>query len=184
MPKSLTQFLKGLQGDEKKAGKPHYVMNLATFAPLGSPEWDGTTARDPSGNLWYVYYWKTRGVGHRWNTTLPPGLLSLLASEFPSGNLSHAAFGPTHSSEPDCVFLRNTGDDEGWQYQWSGLPFLCERDCLKHIEGAASQSDGMTEWVGGRLRGVTFGPDGNYIVYRGENYERDGAFPPDLAEAL
>jgi len=192
MPRSLSQFLRDFHRDEQKTGKPRYIMNLATFAPLGSPDWNGATAEDPPGNLWYVYYWITR-ADHQWNATLPPGYLSLLASEFRSGSLSHVAFGPTQSSEPDCMFLRNTDADERWQYQWTGLPFLCERDCQKHVEGATAWRDlegdagrfnGLTEWLGGRLRGVTFGPDGNFIVYRGENYDWEGAFPLELAEAL
>jgi hypothetical protein len=83
--------------------------------------------------------------------------------------------------------FRNTKDDERWQYQWTGLPFSCERDVLRQIEGSAAKKDkfnGKTEWLGGRLRGMTFGPNGNFVAYRGEHFDWDGAFPQELAVAL
>lgn len=185
MPKSLSNFLKQFKGDEEP-DRPRYIINLATFAPLGSADWNGATGQDPPGNLWYVYYWINR-ADHKWNVP-PPGVTGMLASEFgSSGSLSHVAFGPTHKSEPDCIFLRNTGADESWQYQWTGLPFLCERDCLAQIVGATPSKDRTikaTEWLGGRLRGITFGSRDAYIVYRGDQFEWDGAFPPELAKAL
>jgi hypothetical protein len=55
---------------------------------------------------------------------------------------------------------------------------------MRDLDGEASRFNGMTEWISGRLRGVTFGLDGNFIVYRGESYDWDGAFPLDLAKAL
>jgi hypothetical protein len=193
MPMSLTQRLQELQREERHSRRPQYLMNLATFAPPGSNGWNGVTAEDPPGHLWYMYYWTTRHV-HRWNVNpLPYGRLSLLASEFPEGSLSYVSFGPTQASEPECIFLRNTDGMEGWQYQWTSLPFLCERDCLRHIEGRKAHSgftgeaahlNGTCEWKGGRLRGVTFGPGGNFVVYRGEQFDWDGAFPIELAEAL
>jgi hypothetical protein len=168
-------------------------MNFASFSAVSDPEWNETTAEDPPGGLWFVYHWIGRGALCEWNVNQLSGTLGSLASEFRSGNLSHVAFGPTESSEPDCIFLRNTGGDERWQYQWCGLPFFCERDVQRHVEGGkaltgldgkAKRLNGTNTWTGGRLRGVTFGPDGNYIVYRGENYDWEGAFPPDLVDAL
>ncbi|KAH7412289.1 hypothetical protein DE146DRAFT_642759 [Phaeosphaeria sp. MPI-PUGE-AT-0046c] len=185
MPRSLSNFLKQFKRAEERS-RPRYIMNLVTFAPIGSPDWNGATGQDPPGNLWYVYYWINR-ADYEWNVPSPPGTTGILASEFGSGNLSHVAFGPTHKPEPDCIFLRSTGADESWQYQWTGLPFLCERDCIAQIVGAASskeRTNGATEWPGGRLRGITFGARESYVVYRGDKFEWDGEFPPELAKAL
>jgi hypothetical protein len=92
MPKSLSRFLENFQRDDEEEGKPRYLMNVATFAPLGTPDWNGTAAEDPLGNLWYVYYWTDRPA-RGWNTALPSSTLSLLVSEFDSGTLSHVAYG-------------------------------------------------------------------------------------------
>jgi hypothetical protein len=194
MPRSLARFLDSFKRDERE-GLPRYIMNVATFAPIGSPDWNGATMEDPPENLWYVYFWMNRGPGRRWNGTgaPPAGDLNLLTSEFEEGVLSHVAFGPTDSSEPTCVFLRNTHGDERWQYQWTGLPFLCERNVQQHIEGGATDTDlkgealkfkGINAWVGGRLRGVTFGPDGNHVVFREGRFDWAGTFPPELVKAF
>lgn len=196
LPPSLLQFLGDFKrkGDRGKTSKPRYLINLATFTPLRSSNWNNNSVGDPPGHLWYVYYWISRAV-HKWNVSASPlpERLGLLTSEFPPGHLSHVAFGPTMSSEPDAMLLRSTGADEYWQYQWTALPFWCERDVQKHVEGAAalrnlegeaSRFNGRTEWSNGRLRGVTFGPDDSYIVFRGKKYDWDGAFPKELADAL
>ena len=190
MPKSLARFLDDLKAEET-AGKPRYVMNVVTFAPIRGPDAAATEPAESSNTLWYVYYWINRGPDKQWSGSgePPPGDVSLLKSEFGgAGVISHIAFGPTNSSQPTCIFMRNTAGDERWQYQWTGLPFLCERNLQRHIEGSATTKDAAgeprNEWHGSRLRGVTFGPSGSHIIFRERNYDWAGYFPRELDEAL
>ena len=174
---------------EAKSNMPHYVMNVAFFAPSGEVEWNGSTIKDPPGHLWFLYsYMKhTARFEHQWNSNIKyiTGRLNSLLQDFEQGStVSYVAFGPPRKEFPDCMFIRTTDSSEDWDYRWTGLSNPCEMTVQKHIRGGAPDASRNNVWVGGRLRAVTFGHDDSFIVYRGENYDWDGRFPKALEEAL
>lgn len=163
--------------------------------------------------LWLVYSWTGipghRGrPGHRWRprhdpavsgNTAHPILGRYLAhmGEHASGNVSNLALGNDSSS----FFIRLSADDRNWHYRFRGLPEDCQLaveesmtagmlgddDCRPDDPSHEHCTYGLQHCKHGRLRAVTLGQGGGWIVYREEmaGVEFGGQWlPTTLVKAL
>ncbi len=81
-------------------------------------------------------------------------------------DISHLALGDTS----DSFFIRFSDDDDmrNWHYRWAGLPPQCERAIQKSISASSlcKCEHRLHHWTFGRLRGVTLGQGGGWVLYR------------------
>lgn len=154
--------------------------------------------------LWLVYSWTDRAC-HQWlpgrNPTHPQNIHPTLGryvrdiTNGPSGPIrggipNHFALGDTS----ETFFIRLSDDARNWHYRYHGLP----EDCNLAIQGSMAASrlykdpkdrcpHNLQHCAFGRIRAVTLGQGGGWILYRegqAETLHGGKHLPQKLREAL
>jgi len=84
------------------------------------------------------------------------------------GHCSHVALGDTSES----FFIRLTDNARNWHYRWRGLPVECDlavQACT--TTSKLDKRDAPTHLTLGRLRAVTLGKGGSWILYKDDQFE-------------
>jgi len=162
--------------------KPGYFVMQSTCwrpVPFDREFDDHEDFDDDKMALWLLYYWGNRGPGAHWNTD--PSFTDTSESDDEStrlahprlgkalqnikshgaGNVSHFALGETS----DSYFVRVSDNDRHWHYRHGGLPYACN----EAIQASMSSSKGG--WQHGRLRGVTLGQAGGWVVFHDNHHQ-------------
>jgi hypothetical protein len=160
-------------------------MNFGHFCATWSFQLERNDCKRPTKPICFVSAGASRGV-HEWNRhpMFADGVPDSLASNSCAGTISYAAFDSLRATQPDCVFLRKTDITENWQYQWTGLPFECERLNQKELVSGETDSRGQSEWMGSRLRAITFGHNASFVVYTGAHLKWSDELPFEVDEVL
>jgi hypothetical protein len=175
----------------------HFVMQTTCWPPRPSevPAEESPEDSYHDGRaLWRLYFWSHRGAGAVWNldpscTTVTTGSSSGPASHHPrlgealnrikthgDGSLSHVALGECS----DSFFIRLSDNSGHWHFRRGGLPDWCE-DAVQ-----AAMSSSKSGWEHARLRGVTLGRAGGWVVFYDNHHhvKYSESLPKKLKKAL
>ncbi len=138
--------------------------------------------------LWLVYSW-ARAASAKWQTDRDPSEIVETAegarrrhpklgayvkdmrdNALNGGNISHVALGQTS----DVFFIRQSDNLRNWHYRFAGLPPECELAIQKSMTASKLYKSrecpqGLHHLTFGRLRAVTLGQYGGWILYREES---------------
>lgn len=191
-------------------------MHITCWQPESNDQTPRSEVEDfdsTEDGIWLVYSWTgipgRRGrPAHRWRPGHDPavagnnahpvlGRYAAHIGEHASGNISNLALGSSSSS----FFMRLSADDRNWHYRFRGLPeactlaveesmtagMLCDKECRPGNPDHKHCTYGLQHCKHGRLRAVTLGQGGSWIVYREETVGGDydpRKLPPSLVKGL
>lgn len=214
IPSSLLKCIESLKGHEQLSKNPSttryytlkpgcFFMHITCWRPKPPEEgdYDYVPFEETEEALWLAYSWTDR-ASHQWlpdkNPTFPQNshptlgkyLRDIHTGAPRGGNPSHFAIGDTSES----FFIRLSDDDRNWHYRYHGLPEDCDLAIQKSMAASRLYKDpkdrcphNLQHWTFGRLRAVTLGQGGGWILYREEQSEvlfGGRHLPPRLKKAL
>jgi hypothetical protein len=110
------------------------------------------------------------------------------------GDVSYVSIGEAVDGEAGSFFLRLTDTNLNWHYSFNNLPIKCDLALQRRIiasrplEDASGRAIRSSTWPsgrrGGRIRAVTLGQDGSWIIWGSDWYEWSDNLPVELRAAL